>query len=103
MTDESAYKRSQLRLPHDLHAAIVKAAEENGRSMNNEIVSRLEASFEASAAPMAPDEMQSIVSFAMKTSLASLEKAQEKAIEGLERKVMNIVKMTLESAAKKAK
>lgn len=44
MTDDPTYKRSQLRLPHDLHAAIVKAAEENGRSMNNEIVHRLERS-----------------------------------------------------------
>jgi len=57
MTDDSAYKRSQLRLPHELHAAIVAAAEGNGRSMNNEIVTRLEASFDGGSG-VSPDVLE---------------------------------------------
>lgn len=45
--NESADKtvRSQLRIPADLHAKIVEAADSSGRSMNAEILHRLEATF----------------------------------------------------------
>jgi len=44
---EKRYIRSQLRLPADLYERIKGAAEESGRSMNAEIVNRLEGSFES--------------------------------------------------------
>lgn len=43
---EEPYKRSQLRLPHELHDRVTKAAADTGRSMNAEIVARLEATFD---------------------------------------------------------
>lgn len=43
--EEAPLKRSQLRLPPELHASLVEAARESGRSMNAEIVARLDASF----------------------------------------------------------
>lgn len=45
MNDETKEIRTQLRLPARLHAAIVEYAQDAGRSMNAEIVQRLEASF----------------------------------------------------------
>lgn len=40
------YFRSQLRLSEDLYEQLKEAAARNGRSLNAEIVARLEASFE---------------------------------------------------------
>jgi len=42
---ESDWIKTQLRLPADLQALLVSAAEESGRSMNGEIVRRLSDSF----------------------------------------------------------
>ncbi|MCP5197668.1 MAG: Arc family DNA-binding protein [Gammaproteobacteria bacterium] len=39
-------QKTALRLPRPLHSQILRAAEENGRTMNAEIVARLTASFE---------------------------------------------------------
>ncbi|HDS1226013.1 TPA: Arc family DNA-binding protein [Stenotrophomonas maltophilia] len=49
--------RSQLRLPAELHQRVAQAAEESGRSMNAEIVHRIEQTFSADpqAAEMAHD------------------------------------------------
>lgn len=44
---------TQLRIPDDVHAAICRAAERNRRSMNAEIVARLEASLRADDAERA--------------------------------------------------
>lgn len=59
-------QKTALRLPRDLHAKVVDAAAEAGRSMNAEIVYRLEKSFDdgsreqqvffSRAAPEADDE-----------------------------------------------
>lgn len=43
---EDPYKRSQLRIPNDLYDQVVAAASAAGRSMNNEIVTRLYRSFD---------------------------------------------------------
>lgn len=40
--------KTQIRLPSDLHEQIVKAAEESGRSLNAEMVQRLDQSFRRS-------------------------------------------------------
>lgn len=45
MTSDSETVRSQLRLPGDLYEKIKSAAARSGRSMNAEIVHRLESSF----------------------------------------------------------
>lgn len=50
MTDmaisQDDFIKTALRLPRDLHEQIQKASESSGRSMNAEIISRLESSFE---------------------------------------------------------
>ncbi|MBV6447070.1 Arc family DNA-binding protein [Nitrosomonas sp.] len=50
MTDmaisQDDFIKTALRLPRDLHEQIQKASESSGRSMNAEIISRLENSFE---------------------------------------------------------
>lgn len=47
MAKQDDYIKTQVRLPSDLHARIQLAAEKTGRSMNAEILSRLEWSFTA--------------------------------------------------------
>lgn len=44
------YHRSQYRLPDELYERLKAAAEINGRSLNNELVARLEASFQPTIA-----------------------------------------------------
>lgn len=45
LTDQSDFLKTALRLPRELHSKIQEAAEANGRSMNAEIVQRLQDSF----------------------------------------------------------
>jgi len=52
-------ERLQIRLPEGLRDRIKASANQNGRSMNSELVIRLEASFEASSA-LAPSIAQAI-------------------------------------------
>lgn len=47
LTPQDDYMKTALRLPRDLHAQIQEAATESGRSMNAEIVARLNGSFDA--------------------------------------------------------
>jgi len=49
LSNQDDFIKTALRLPRDVHAAIQKAAEESGRSMNSEIVARLQASFQRSS------------------------------------------------------
>jgi hypothetical protein len=46
MKSQDDYLKTALRLPRDLHKQIHQAAEQEGRSMNAEIVARLQASFD---------------------------------------------------------
>lgn len=50
--DEDRYQRVNLRLPKGLHAKLQSDADQKSRSMNAEIVTRLEASFTAPGAEM---------------------------------------------------
>lgn len=50
MDDQDRYTRITLRIPRDLHAALSKEADKTSKSLNAEIVARLEGSFEASPA-----------------------------------------------------
>ncbi|WP_325893325.1 Arc family DNA-binding protein [Grimontia sp. NTOU-MAR1] len=54
----SDIQKTALRLPRDLHTQVVKAAKENDRTMNSEIVNRLETSFKASSAEAIKDASQ---------------------------------------------
>lgn len=45
LTSQDDYIRTALRLPRDLHKEVQDSAEKNNRSMNAEIVARLEKSF----------------------------------------------------------
>jgi hypothetical protein len=56
------YLKTALRLPRDLHARIHEAAEKAGRSMNAEIVARLEASFPSlTREPISAEDLREIV------------------------------------------
>lgn len=46
LTSQDDYIRTALRLPRDLHKEVQDSAEKNNRSMNAEIVARLQSSFE---------------------------------------------------------
>lgn len=46
ISDQSDFLKTALRLPRDLHARIQKAAELSGRSMNAEIIARMQRSFD---------------------------------------------------------
>ncbi|PVY62209.1 Arc-like DNA binding dprotein [Pusillimonas noertemannii] len=46
VTPESKYEKFNLRMPHGMRARLAKAGEKNGRSMNGEIVARLDSSFD---------------------------------------------------------
>ena len=50
-------ERFQVRMPTGLRDRIAEAAKGNGRSMNSEIVARLEASLAKPAGPGSPDEI----------------------------------------------
>lgn len=72
MNDEEKYpsqlaERFQIRLPDGMRDRIRQAAEENGRSMNAEIVHRLEASFPQSdvMSRATPDEQKEILDAAV--------------------------------------
>lgn len=45
LTPQDDYMKTALRLPRDVHARIQEAATSNGRSMNAEMVARLQESF----------------------------------------------------------
>lgn len=45
MATQDEYVKTAFRLPRDLHADIQASAEQNGRSMNAEIIARLQDSF----------------------------------------------------------
>jgi len=45
LTPQDDYMKTALRLPRDLHSRIQEEAAASGRSMNSEIIRRLEASF----------------------------------------------------------
>lgn len=49
ISDQSDFLKTALRLPRDLHARIQKAAELSGRSMNAEIIARLQQTLEQPA------------------------------------------------------
>lgn len=55
------YMKTALRLPRELHAQLMEAARERGRSFNSEVIDRLQASFGAfqMSAQMGPAEPQS--------------------------------------------
>ncbi|MFZ3286595.1 MAG: Arc family DNA-binding protein [Telluria sp.] len=40
--DQSGYIKTSMKLPPDLHAEVVRAAELHGHSMNSEIIARLQ-------------------------------------------------------------
>jgi predicted DNA-binding protein len=48
LTNQDDFIKTALRLPRELHARVQEAATAAGRSMNAEIVARLEASFDVS-------------------------------------------------------
>jgi len=54
---EDNYKRITFRLPNDLHIKMVGESKKSGRSMNAEIIHRLEESFNNSN----PDKMASVM------------------------------------------
>lgn len=47
---DDRYQRVNLRIPRELHASLMKEADEKSRSMNAEIVARLEGTVEAAKA-----------------------------------------------------
>ena len=57
LTPQDDYIKTALRLPREVHAQIQQAAAASGRSMNAEIVSRLEASFSRIALGLDEDRL----------------------------------------------
>ncbi|WP_431509888.1 Arc family DNA-binding protein [Variovorax sp. DAIF25] len=58
--EEDRYTRITLRLPRDLHARLDEVADKTSKSLNAEIVGRLEASFGADGAPLSPGLIQEL-------------------------------------------
>jgi predicted DNA-binding protein len=63
-----------VRLPGDLKPRLVEAARQNGRTINAELVSRLEASFDRAPAPSLPVNAVRAI-FEMREILGSLQEA----------------------------
>lgn len=80
--------RFQVRMPEGLRDRIAKAAEANNRSMNAEIVARLEGSFSGTSA-----EAKEIAEIAAKTAIDSLlqEFAHRPSNEAFKKFVANIL------------
>jgi hypothetical protein len=55
MATQDDYIKTALRLPRAVHAKLLAASEQTGKSMNAEIIARLEASFEGDANLSAED------------------------------------------------
>lgn len=58
--EEDRYTRITLRLPKDLHAKLDEVADSTSKSLNAEIVGRLEASFEANGGLLAADLVEEL-------------------------------------------
>lgn len=69
--NQDDYQKTALRLPRDLHSKIVEAASVSGRSMNAEIVSRLEQSYKQ---PPASEVLDVLVSMRHDAANAELDR-----------------------------
>lgn len=68
ITGQDDYQKTALRVPRDLHAKIIEAAKANNRTMNAEIIARLERSFYSYAelGDSTNEEMTNILKKALK-------------------------------------
>ena len=66
--------KTALRLPRDLHAQVQEAAKANSRSMNAEIVARLQASFEQGA-PITTEDLTRLFDAQHERLMASVQEA----------------------------
>lgn len=93
--------RTQLRIPAVLHERINAAAKDSGRSMNAEIVKRLEESF-ALGAQASADRIQSVVMISAMSHGAKVEPAAvQKFIQGMIRTTQDADKLREISGALK--
>ncbi|WP_397474230.1 Arc family DNA-binding protein [Pusillimonas sp.] len=84
MATQDDYIKTALRLPRQLHGQLLASAQQTGKSMNAEILTRLAASFEAKED-------------APKSQLSSLEARQEslqKIVEGLQETVQRFAQQS---------
>jgi hypothetical protein len=92
MSDE--IQKTALRLPRGLHEAIHKAAKESGRTMNAEIVYRLQQSFDVSPAP-------SVHEVEFKVSDQRIpQSSDDKKLKGLLARMMEILEMAEQDEAR---
>lgn len=61
LTPQDEFIKTALRLPRDLHAQVQASAEELGRSMNAEIIARLQSSFDATTVVDAPQSLGMVI------------------------------------------
>lgn len=71
--DEDRYTRITLRIPKELHSALTDAADTTSKSLNAEIVGRLQASFESPQAQVVRIELTASGEVKLKDVTAALE------------------------------
>lgn len=76
--------RSQFRLPQELADQLRRAAESSGRSMNAEVVARLESTFAASTATPAADLSQTVQELQSLQQLGTLNYELQRATHNLD-------------------
>ncbi len=75
MAKQEDYTRTQLRIPADLYNALREATDKSGRSMNAEMIARLEGSFADQ------DKIDRLMDYAERT-LKQVEAMKSKPIKG---------------------
>lgn len=88
METDDRYTRITLRIPKDLHARLAKAAEETSKSMNAEIIARLELSMfkDTPALELVPAGKAKELSAFARQGIPAL--VQERIVSGINRAVM---------------
>jgi hypothetical protein len=81
--------RSQFRLPQDLYLKLKEAADSNRRSLNAELIARLEPTFPESLQPNAGEPLQQICESLANTKLADLMTPDE--IQTIARRMLDAV------------
>lgn len=94
MSDE--IQKTALRLPRGLHESIHKAAKESGRTMNAEIVYRLQQSFESSSEPIVHEMEFKVSDHHVSAS------SEDKKLKGLLVRMMEILEMAEQDEARES-
>lgn len=84
MATQDEYIKTALRLPRALHAEIQASAEDRGRSMNAEIITRLQKSYEQQEKPKPEPDILAFLLLALNLSMKdALSPEERKTIEAM--------------------